>query len=73
MTSTIYRCPSVSIFFKASVCVRERVSLDCVAVRICVGSRHVSTDACGSQRRPLDVQEPVFRGVCEPADLRAGN
>lgn len=72
MTNTIYRCPSVSIFFKASVCVRG-VSLDYVAVRICVGSMHMSPDACGSQRRPLDVQEPVFRGVCEPPDLRAGN
>lgn len=49
---------------------RKRVSFDYVAVCVCVGCMLMSTNACGSQRRLLDAQEPV-RGVCEPPDLRA--
>lgn len=71
VTYTIYRCPSVSVFFKTSVCMLKRVGFDYVAVRVCMGCMHMSTNACGSQRRLLDAQEPVFRGVCEPPDLKA--
>lgn len=54
MAYTIYRRPSVSIFFNTGACLSKRVNFNYVSVDVCVVYMHTSTGTCGKQKRLSD-------------------